>query len=75
MTLLALSTIEFLRGNWDKSLEYTERGWFTEVPRHVQAMSIAMRFRVLAYSRERESALALLNQFPKCLRASGKRTS
>jgi tetratricopeptide (TPR) repeat protein len=72
MTLLALSTIEFLRGNWDKSLEYTERGWFTEVPRHVQAMSIAARFRILAYSRERESALALLNQYPEMLARLGK---
>jgi hypothetical protein len=72
MTLLALSTIEFLRGNWDKSLEYTERGWFTAVPRHVQAMSIAMRFRVLAYSRERETALALLNQYPEMLARLGK---
>ena len=72
MTLLALSTIEFLRGNWDKSLEYTERGWFTEVPRHVQAMSIAMRFRVLAYSRARESALALLNQYPEMPARLGK---
>src|SRR3984957_5575985 len=72
MTLLALSTIEFLRGNWDKSLEYTEKGWFTEVPRHVQAMSIAMRFRVLAYSRERETALALLNQYPEMPARLGK---
>jgi tetratricopeptide (TPR) repeat protein len=69
---MALSTTEFLRGNWDKSLEYADAGWSTEAPRHVQAMSIAARFRVRAYYGDRESALALLNQYPEMLAQPGK---
>jgi tetratricopeptide (TPR) repeat protein len=72
VTAMALSTTEFLRGNWDKSLEYAQAGWSTEAPHHVQAMSIAARFRVRAYYGERESALALLNQYSEMLARPGK---
>ena len=72
VTTMALSTTEFLRGNWDKSLEYAQAGWSTEAPRHVQAMCIAARFRIRAYHGERESALALLNQYPEMLARPGK---
>ena len=61
MSAAQLSTAEFLSGKWEQALRHAESAWSPEAPGHVQAMNVAVRFRLMAYSGDREGALALMN--------------
>jgi hypothetical protein len=61
MSAAQLSTAEFLSGKWDQALRHAESAGSPEAPGHVQAMNVAVRFRLMAYSGDREGALALMN--------------
>jgi hypothetical protein len=72
MSAAQLSTAEFLSGKWDQALRHAESAWSPEAPHHVQAMIIAVRFRPLAYSGDREVALALMNSHREMVGRAGK---
>jgi tetratricopeptide (TPR) repeat protein len=72
MSAAQLSTAEFLSGKWDQALRHAESAWSPEAPHHVQAMNIAVRFRPLAYSGDREVALALMNSHRELVGRAGK---
>jgi len=67
-----LSTAEFLSGKWDQALRHAESAWSREAPGHVQAMNVAVRFRVMAYAGDREGALALINVHREMIARAGK---
>ena len=72
MSAAQLSTAEFLSGKWDQALRHAESAWSREAPRHVQAMNVAVRFRLMAYSGDREGALALMNGHREMIAREGK---
>jgi tetratricopeptide (TPR) repeat protein len=72
MSAAQLSTAEFLSGKWDQALRRAESAWSREAPRHVQAMNVAVRFRLMAYSGDREGALALMNGHREMIAREGK---
>jgi tetratricopeptide (TPR) repeat protein len=72
MSAAQLSTAEFLSGKWDQALRHAESAWSREAPGHVQAMNVAVRFRVMAYAGDREGALALINVHREMIARAGK---
>jgi tetratricopeptide (TPR) repeat protein len=72
MSAAQLSTAEFLSGKWDQALRRAESAWSSEAPGHVQAMNVAVRFRLMAYSGDREGALALMNGHREMVARAGK---
>jgi len=72
MSAAQLSTAEFLSGKWDQALRHSESVGSREAPRHVQAMNVAVRFRLMAYSGDREGALALMNSHREMVARAGK---
>jgi tetratricopeptide (TPR) repeat protein len=72
MSAAQLSTAEFLSGKWDQALRHAESAGSPEAPGHVQAMNVAVRFRLMAYSGDREGALALLNGHREMVARGGK---
>src|SRR5271163_2031897 len=72
MSAAQLSTAEFLSGKWDQALRHSESVGSREAPRHVQAMNVAVRFRLMAYSGDREGALALMNSHREMVARGGK---
>ncbi len=72
MSAAQLSTAEFLSGKWDQALRHAESAWSPEAPGHVQAMNVAVRFRLMAYSGDREGALALMNGHREMVARAGK---
>ena len=72
MSAAQLSTTQFLSGKWDQALRHAESAWSREAPGHVQAMNVAVRFRVMAYAGDREGALALINGNSEMIARAGK---
>ncbi|MGD0117901.1 MAG: AAA family ATPase [Candidatus Binatus sp.] len=72
MSAAQLSTTQFLSGKWDQALRHAESAWSREAPGHVQAMNVAVRFRVMAYAGDREGALALINVNRDLIARAGK---
>ena len=72
MSAAQLSTAEFLSGKWDQALRHAESAWSLEAPGHVQAMNVAVRFRLMAYSGDRAGALALMNGHHEMVARAGK---
>jgi tetratricopeptide (TPR) repeat protein/uncharacterized membrane protein len=72
MSAAQLSTAEFLSGKWDQALRHAESAWSREAPAHVLAMNLAVRFRLMAYSGDREGALALLSGHREMVAREGK---
>ena len=72
MSAAQLSTAEFLSGKWDQALRHAESAWSPEAPGHVQAMNVAVRFRLMAYSGDREGALALMNGHREMVAREGR---
>ena len=72
MSAAQLSTAEFLSGKWAEALRHAESAWSREAPSHVQAMNVAVRFRIMAYSGDREGALALMNGHRQMVAREGK---
>jgi tetratricopeptide (TPR) repeat protein len=72
MSAAQLSTAEFLSGKWDQALRHAESAWSREAPGHVQAMNVAVRFRIMAYCGDREGALALMNGHRQMVAREGK---
>jgi tetratricopeptide (TPR) repeat protein len=72
MSAAQLSTAEFLSGKWDQALRHAESAWSPEAPGHVQAMNLAVRFRLMAYSGDRAGALALMNGHREMIARGGE---
>jgi tetratricopeptide (TPR) repeat protein len=67
-----LSIAEFLQGHWDKALHDTEAAWSHEAPTHFKQINVGLRFRLRAYSGDREGALALLNEHHEMFAPMGR---
>jgi tetratricopeptide (TPR) repeat protein len=72
MSAAQLSTAELLSGKWDEALRHAESAWSPEAPGHVQAMNLAVRFRLMAYSGDRAGALALIDGHGELVARAGK---
>jgi hypothetical protein len=67
-----LSMAEFFRGHWDKALHDSEAAWSHEAPTHFKQINVGLRFRLRAYSGDREGALALLNEHHEMFAHAGE---